>query len=134
MEDKTSFAVGLKRKILFAVCVLFGVMMINSGLNKFFDYMPLPEMNEAATKLMMAFKESGWLIPLVAIAEIVGGALLILPRTRALGAVILFPIVIGIFLFHAILEPASMAISVVLLIIIAFILYNNRDKYRAMIS
>ena len=68
----------MKKKILFVVCLLFGLMFINSGLNKFFNYIPMPkDMPENMLKLMGAMKDIGWLIPLVGIAEIVGGILFI---------------------------------------------------------
>lgn len=64
----------MKQKILFGVCLLFGLMFINAGLNKFFNYMPMPEdMPESMTKLMAAFMQISWLMPLVAVAEIIGG-------------------------------------------------------------
>lgn len=32
----------MKQKIITVVSVLFGLMFINAGLNKFFNYMPVP--------------------------------------------------------------------------------------------
>ena len=103
----------MKRKILFVVSLLFGLMMINSGINKFLNYMPMPEMTEAAGALAHAFVQSGWVFPLVALAEIVGGALIIANRFRALGAIILLPITVGIFLFHVVLDPGAIIMSIV---------------------
>ena len=58
----------IKKKILFAVSLLFGLMYINSGLNKFFNYMPMPkEMPEEMIKLFGAFMTIGWLMPLIAV-------------------------------------------------------------------
>lgn len=37
-------------------------------------------------------------MPLVGFAEVIGGVLIILPRTRALGALIIFPVMVGIIL------------------------------------
>lgn len=48
----------MKKKILFAVSLLFGLMFINSGLNKFFNYMPIPkDLPESLMKVMGAFME-----------------------------------------------------------------------------
>ena len=81
----------MKRKFLFVVSVLFGLMFINSGLNKFFNYMPMPEdLPEKMMKLFTAFMEIGWLMPLIAVAEIVGGLLFITNKYMALGAIIIF--------------------------------------------
>ncbi|NMM47375.1 DoxX family protein [Marinigracilibium pacificum] len=123
----------MKNKILFVVSLLIGLMMINSGLNKFLQYMPMPEMNESAGQLMAAFAQARWLFPLIAIAEIVGGILLIVPKTRALGAIVLFPVIVGIFLFHAVLDPSTVMISIILLLLNILILFDNRSKYLPMI-
>ncbi|QSE95862.1 DoxX family protein [Fulvivirga lutea] len=124
----------MKSKIVFAISLLFGLMMINSGLNKFLNYMPWPEMPEPAMNLMTAFMESGWVFPLVAVAEIVGGILFILPKYRALGAIVLFPVVVGIFLFHAVLEPSTMPVAIIILAINLYVIYENREKYMPMIK
>src|ERR1700712_3796153 len=83
----------MKKKILFVVSLLFGLMFINSGLNKFFNYMPMPkDMPEDVMKFFSAFMAIGWLMPLVAITEIIGGILFITNKYRALGALVIFPI------------------------------------------
>ena len=84
----------MKKKIMFVVSLLFGLEFINAGLNKFFNYMPIPEdLPENMVKLMSAIMEVSWLIPLVAFAEILGGLLFAIPKTRILGAMVIFPII-----------------------------------------
>ena len=90
----------MKNKILTALCILFGLMMINSGLNKFFNYMPMPEMSEEMMQIMGGFMTIKWIFPLVAIIEIIGGALIAIPKTRALGALVILPVMVGIFVHH----------------------------------
>ena len=93
----------MKKKILFIVSLLFGLMFINAGLNKIFNYIPVPDDLPAETvKLMSALMAVSWLMPLIAVVEIVGGILFITNRFRALGALITFPILIGIVLTHVI--------------------------------
>ncbi|MFD2037495.1 DoxX family membrane protein, partial [Belliella marina] len=75
----------MKNKILTVLCVLFGLMMLNAGLNKFFNYMPMPEMSEEMMQVMGALVAIKWIFPLVAIIEIIGGILIAIPKTRALG-------------------------------------------------
>ena len=65
---------SIKSKVFFVFSLLFGIMFINAGLDKFFKFMPMPEnMPEKMLKAMEAFNEIGWLMPLVGIAEIIGG-------------------------------------------------------------
>jgi putative oxidoreductase len=125
----------MKKKILFAVSLLFGLMFINSGLNKFFNYMPMPkEMPENVVKLFGAFMEIGWLMPLIAVVEIIGGALFITNKYRALGAVMIFPIVIGVLLTHIINVPSGLPIAIILLAINIWVIFENREKYFPMIK
>jgi putative oxidoreductase len=96
----------MNKKILFVVSLLFGLMFINAGLNKFFNYMPMPDnMHENMLKMMTAFMQIGWLLPLVAVAEIVGGIHFITNKFRVLGAIIIFPVLVGILLTHITTAP-----------------------------
>jgi putative oxidoreductase len=125
----------MKNKILFGVSLLFGLMFINSGLNKFFNYMPMPkEMPEKMIKVMGAFMEIGWLFPLIAIAEITGGVLFITNKFRALGAIIIFPVLVGILLTHIFIEPSGLPVAIVLMGIELWVIIENREKYLPMIK
>ncbi len=125
----------MKNKILFVVCLLFGVMFINAGLNKFFNYMPMPkDMPASMQKLMAAFMQIGWLIPLVAVVEIVGGILVIFSKYRALGAIIILPVMIGILLVNIFNAPSGLPIALVLLVINLWMIIDNYRKYLPMVS
>ena len=81
------------------IAILVSPFFIYAGLDKFFHFMPMPkDLPEKMLKAFDAFTEIGWLMPLVGIAELLGGLLIILPRTRALGALIIFPVMVGIAL------------------------------------
>ncbi len=125
----------MKKKILFIVSLLFGLMFINAGLNKFFNYMPMPkDMPENMMKVMTAFMLIGWLMPLIAVAEIVGGVLFITNKFRALGAIIIFPILIGILLTHIIIAPSGLPLALILLGIEIWVIIENREKYLPMVK
>jgi uncharacterized membrane protein YphA (DoxX/SURF4 family) len=125
----------MKKKILFVVCLLFGLMFINSGLNKFFNYMPTPkDLPESLIKVMTAFMAIKWLLPLVGIAEIVGGLLFITNKYRALGAIIIFPITIGILLTTLVNAPSGLPLALVILATNFWVLIENRGKYMPMIK
>lgn len=124
----------MKNKILFVVCLLFGLMFINAGLNKFLNYMPVPkDLPEGLMKVMGAFMTIGWLLPLIGIAEIVGGILFIFKKYRALGAMIIFPVLVGIVLTHLTLAPSGLPTALVLLAIEIWVIIENREKYLPMI-
>jgi len=125
----------MKNKILFVLCLLAGLMFINAGLNKFFQYMPTPkDMPEKMVKAVMAFVQIGWLMPLVGIFEVIGGLLLIIPRTRALGAIVLVPVLTGILLANINMSPSGLPIVFALIAILAWVIIENRAKYLPMVK
>jgi uncharacterized membrane protein YphA (DoxX/SURF4 family) len=125
----------MKKKILFVVSLLFGLMFINAGLNKFFNYMPVPkDLPENLVKVMTAYMQIGWLMPLIAVAEIVGGALFISNRFRALGAIIILPVMIGIVLTHILHAPSGLPLALVLFAINIWVIIENRQKYLPMVK
>ena len=75
-----------------------------------------------------------WLMPLVAVAETVGGLLFITNKYRALGAIIIFPIMIGILLTNIVNAPSGLPLAIVLLAINLWIILENREKYLPMIK
>ncbi|MGO4293018.1 MauE/DoxX family redox-associated membrane protein [Chitinophaga sp. RAB17] len=124
----------MKNKILFVVCLLFGLMFINAGLNKFFNYMPMPkDMPESLMKLMGAFMSISWLMPLVGTVEVVGGALFIMQKTRALGAIVILPVMVGVLLTNLINAPSGLPIALVLFVINIWVIIENREKYLPMV-
>lgn len=124
----------MKKKILFAVSLLFGLMFINAGLNKFLNYMPVPDdLPEGMVKVATAFMEIGWLMPLIAVAEIAGGLLFITNKYRPLGAIIIFPVMIGILLTHMLIVPSGLPVALVLLAVNLWVIIENRQKYLPMI-
>jgi hypothetical protein len=97
--------------------------------------MPTPkDIPEKMMKVMTAFMEIGWLMPLIAVAEIAGGLLFITNKYRALGAIIIFPILIGILLTHIFIEPSGFPLALVLLAIEIWVIIENREKYLPMIK
>jgi putative oxidoreductase len=116
------------------ICVLFGLMMINSGLNKFFNYMPMPPMPADMMKVFEAFMTIKWLMPLIALTEIVGGLLFMIPKTRALGAIVILPITVGIVLHNIAFMPSGLIIGGILLLIDLWMIADNWRKYQPMIA
>lgn len=125
----------MKSKILNVLSILFGVLFIVFGLNKFFHFIPMPEeVPEALANLMAAMMTFGWLMPLVAFIEILGGLLFIFPKFRALGAIVIFPVMVGILLTHTITDTEGLPMALILSIINFWVIIDNKDKYLPMIQ
>lgn len=120
----------MKNKILFVISLLFGLMFLNAGLNKIFQYMPMPkDMPESMMKVVEAFGEIVWLMPLVAVVEISAGILVMIPKYRALGALLIFPVMVGILLTNIFNAPSGLPIALILFAILIWMIFENRSKY-----
>lgn len=125
----------MKKIIQNIVSLLAGLMFINAGLNKFFNYIPVPEdLPEQIVSMNSAMAEIGWLLPLVAIAEIIGGVLFVIPRFRALGAIILFPVMLGILIIHLTVAPSGLPIAIAIFLILLWGMYENRERLLPLIQ
>ena len=125
----------MKHKILFVMSLLFGLIFINAGLNKFLNYMPVPDnLPEEMTRVMNAFMEVGWLLPLIGIVEILGGLLFLIPKTRALAAIILLPVIVGIVLTHVVNAPEGLPVALILFVFSLWVMYEDRNKYQSLLK
>jgi putative oxidoreductase len=85
-------------------------------------------------KLFEAFGTIKWLMPLIAAIEILGGLLFIFPKTRALGAIVILPVMVGIIIHNAMFMPSGLIMAGPLLLINIWIIADNWKKYEPMIS
>ena len=92
----------------------------------------MPTMIPEVIKAGEAMVTIKWLIPLIGLIEILGGLLFIFPKTRALGAIVILPITIGIILHNAVFMPSGLAIAGVFLIINIWMIQDNWEKYKPM--
>ena len=97
--------------------------------------MPVPkDLPEGLLKVVGAFMEIKWLLPLIAVVEIVGGILVITNKFRALGAIMILPVMVGVLLTHIINAPSGLILALVLFAINSWIIFENRQRYMPMIK
>lgn len=119
----------MKDKIEMGLRILIGVLLLMSGLNKFFNFMQMPELTDSAGSFMTALFSTGYIFPIIGLVEIVGGGLLISGKLVPFALVILAPIVINIALFHIILDPAGIGMAVFLILAMSWIAWNRKDAF-----
>lgn len=96
--------------------------------------MPMPEMSEEMMQVMGGFMAIKWIFPLVAIVEIIAGILIAIPKTRALGAIVILPVMVGIVIHHAVHDVETIGIALVLFGINIWAIVANWHKYLILIK
>jgi putative oxidoreductase len=121
-------------KALTIIRIIFGVLLVIFGANKFFNFMPAPEeMPEAIITYMTALMSTKTL-ELVGAVELIAGLAFIFNKYGALMAIILMSVSINAVLFHAFLGPADIMPAIILLILNIVMLYAYRDKYKDLLA
>ncbi len=99
--------------------IALGGLMLVSGLNKFFHFMPMPDFTGDAATFLGLLAEHQYL-DVVGALEVIGGAMLVTGFFVPLGLILLGPVVVNILLFHGLIEgnlaePMSLAAGVLFL-------------------
>jgi putative oxidoreductase len=111
--------------LLAFVFVVFGVMF-------FLKLMPTPAMTGDQLSFMTLFGGSGYMT-FIKVLEVAFGVLLIFPKTRAMGLLLILPIVVNILCFELFIAKQP-GIGVALLIINVVGIYFNREKYQGILA
>jgi putative oxidoreductase len=111
---------------------LLAIVFIVFGANFFINFMPMPPLTGDTLTFMNLFGGSGYMA-LIKILEIGFGVLLILSKTRALGLLLVLPIVVNILCFEVFIAKQP-GIGIALLIINIIGIYFNREKYKGIIG
>jgi putative oxidoreductase len=128
---------NMKAKLNTIAGGLLGLSFLVFGLNFFLQFIPMPPPPEGspAATFMGVLYTTGFLT-FVKVLEILGGILVMLPKTRNLGLLVLGPIVVNILAFQifiakgGLLQPPVVAVSV----LAAFLLWSGRAAFGHLIS
>lgn len=126
----------MNTKVTLILRILLGLIFTIFGLNGFLNFLPMGTMPEPAMKLAMAMMESGYLMSLIKGVEVISGILLLSGFFVPLAMLLLSPVIVNIFLFHAFLAPGNGGMIVPSLIVILQIAlaYQYRETFKAVLK
>lgn len=116
--------------------VLLGLVFFVCGLDGFLHFLPQPtEMpSEGAMAFGMALMKSGYMFPLIKGTEVAAGALLLANRLVPLALVVIAPVVVNIFAFHAFLAPSGLGLAAVIVALELILAWVHRAAYRPLLA
>ena len=125
----------MKLKLFHLLSGILSLLLLFSGFNKLFQFVPVPpNLPVELVKDNVALEEIAWLMPLVAIVEITSAVLILFPRLRALGALVIFPIMVGVLLTQLTVAPEGLIMVLALWAILLWIIWENRERYMGLIK
>ena len=113
--------------------VLLGLVFVVFSLNYFLHFLPDPKgVPAGAMAFAGAFVTSGFMT-FIKVIELASGLALLANRFTTLALALLAPIVVGITVFHLLLEPAGLPIALLVLALEVFLAWSYREAYRPML-
>ena len=127
MKKLTPYAVLVAR-------ILLGGMFVFSGLNGFFNFMPMEPPQGAAGQFMGGLAATGYFFPLLKGTETLVGVALLAGRFVPLALTVLAPIMVNIVGFHLFVEPQGSGMAIGLALIQLFLAWAYRDAFVGVLS
>jgi hypothetical protein len=127
---------SLTRYVAAGARVLLGLVFFVCGLDGFLHFLPQPTEppSEGAMAFAIALIKSGYMFPLIKGTEVTVGALLLANRFVPLALVVIAPVIVNIFAFHAFLAPSGLALASVLVALEIALAWVHRSAYRPLLA
>jgi len=118
--------------------ILLGLCFLAASIPVLFNLIAIPKLPEGtpAAHFMAAFVPTGY-IKFVKLFEFVGGLLVMVPRLRNIGLLLLGPVIVNIIAFHALVDDPKHLINPMLDIIIVcalFLLWDARKRFSDLLN
>ncbi len=122
----------MNTKLIMALRLLLGLILLVMGSNKFFHFLPMSPMEGPPADFMGALFATGYMFPLIAITEIVAGVLLLIHKWTGLALIFASIMSVNIILFHLALNPEGIALGAVVAISTIVLIYANWKKFKTL--
>lgn len=110
--------------------IVLGLALLVFGLNKFFPFIPIFDMAPAGANFIDTLDNTGYILYIVAILEIIIGLLLLLKKWVPFALILLAPISINILLFHVFLDISGLGVAIAIVAINVILIYKYWKSYR----
>lgn len=112
------------------VRILLGLILIVFGINKIYAFIPLPHPPQAAADFMNSLADTGYILTVIAIFEIIIGIMLIFRIWVPFVLLLLVPFSVNILLFHLFMDIPAIGTALLVVVLNGILLYKHRQKYR----
>lgn len=124
----------MNEKLVLGIRILLGLGLVMFGSNKFLHFMPNPPLSPEAMEFMGAMAKAGYMLPIAGVVQVLAGISFLTNKFVPLMAVVLFPIMLNAFLFHAVLDPAGIAGAAVVTTLNVVLLFANKPAYEKILQ
>jgi len=116
--------------------ILLGLPLFIFGLNAFFNFIPQPKtpMPEGAVAFAGALMNSGYMMQLIGVTQLIVGVMLLSNRFVPLALALFAPFIVNSIAFHVFLEHSGLPMAAVFLALELYLAWAYRAAYRGMLA
>ena len=116
------------------VRVLMGLLFLFASIVVLFNLVPQPELTGNTKTFMDGVNATRYLMPLIKITELLCGIAFVSGYFVPLATIVIAPIIVNIFFFHAFVDTSGLPVAVFLVLANIFLAYANRDKFKPLLG
>ncbi len=122
----------MNSKVTMVLRIILAIPLLVFGLNKFLHFIPMDA--PPTGSFMDALIQTGYMMPLIAISEIIPGLLLLINKWVGLALVWLVPISVNIIIFHMKFDMSSIAPAALIAILNLVLIYAYWGKFKTLFN
>ena len=109
--------------------ILLGLIFVVFGLNGFLNFLSMGPMPTGLAGQFIGALFMSHYYWIVAGLQVIGGLLLLVNRFVPLALVLLGPVIVNILLYHLFLNPAGVALAILVTILWLIVFYGHRQYF-----
>jgi putative oxidoreductase len=121
-------------KVTLIIRLVFGVMLVIFGSNKFIGFLPEPEITGAAATYLGGLAASGFTFKVIGLIEVLVGIALLANKYVPLALILMAPISVNIFLYHVLLDLPNSPVGIAVFAFNLILLFSHKKSYDTLLS
>ena len=113
---------------------LLGLMFVVFGANGFLHFLPMPPMPPSVGTTFIGILMATHYALVVSAIQLIGGALLLVNKYVPLALTLLGPVIVNIFLFHALMDPHGIMPALVVVVLWAILFWKNKQAFAGILA
>ncbi|HEV8591220.1 MAG TPA: DoxX family membrane protein [Pyrinomonadaceae bacterium] len=116
------------------VRTLMGLLFMFGAIVVLFNLVPKPELTGVTKTFNEGLDSVGYFWYLLKITELLCGLAFVTGRFVPLATVVIAPVIVNIFMFHAFIDRSGLPVAIFLVLANAFVAYYYRDAYAGLLK
>jgi len=117
------------RIAMIVVRTLMGLLFLFASVSYFLNLVPKPDLSGTVKTFNEGLESVGYFMPLLKTVELLCGLAFVVGRFVPLATILIAPIIVNIFCFHAFVDRTGLPVAIFLVLANGFVAYYYRKSY-----